>query len=155
MTTKHNSRLVATIAERFGGNDNFKLQTDVRDKISLYESHVMISDWSGVAMEYAFACERPVVFIDVPKKCNNPETDRIPQVPVEVSLRGKVGRVISPNQLDAVVAAIESICADTDQFTAHIREVRDSYVFNLGRSVDVAARDIVEIADELQIANDG
>ena len=33
----------------------------------------MVSDWSGVAMEFAFGLERPVLFIDVPRKTNNPE----------------------------------------------------------------------------------
>ena len=36
--------------------------------MSLYQSDLMISDWSGVAFEYAFAFNKPVIFCDVPKK---------------------------------------------------------------------------------------
>ena len=43
----------------------------------------MISDWSGVAIEYAFAFEKPVLFIDTPQKINNPDCYQIDIVPLE------------------------------------------------------------------------
>lgn len=35
---------------------------------SYLKADLMVSDWSGVALEYSFATERPVVFIDAPEK---------------------------------------------------------------------------------------
>ena len=68
MTTKHKPELIQAIGNKFKANPLFELQTDIRNKSTLYESHAMISDWSGVAMEYAFACERPVIFKEVPQQ---------------------------------------------------------------------------------------
>ncbi len=153
MTTKHKPELIAALQEQFSDHEQFALQTDIRDKKTLYESHVMISDWSGVAMEYAFACERPVIYIDLPKKCNNPEADKIPQIPVEVSIREKIGKVISPENLDELPAAIEDIFGQGEAFIDKIRKARDQSVFNLGDSIDGAVSEIVRIAQEVSAKN--
>jgi hypothetical protein len=47
-------------------------------------------DWSGVAMEFAFGLEKPVLFIDVPRKVNNPEYKTLRAVPLEVSYRDQI-----------------------------------------------------------------
>mgnify|MGYP003326545469 CR=1 FL=1 len=38
---------------------------------SLHRSDLMISDWSGAALDYALGLNKPVLFIDVPRKVNN------------------------------------------------------------------------------------
>ncbi|WP_101758420.1 CDP-glycerol glycerophosphotransferase family protein [Oceanicoccus sp. KOV_DT_Chl] len=148
MTTKHKPELINSIISQFANHQRFQLQTDIRDHKTLYESHVMISDWSGVAMEYAFACERPVIFIDVPKKCNNPEADRVTQIPIEVSIRDKIGKIIPPNQLDLLPKAIEDIYQDSEKFIEQIRQTRDVSVFNLGNSLNGAVEEILKIANK-------
>ncbi len=153
MTNKHKPELIDTLRKQFAEQELFTLQIDIRDKKSLYESHVMISDWSGVAMEYAFACERPVIFIDVPKKCNNPEAEKIPQTPVEVSIREQIGKIISPNQLHELPAAIEELVGQGEAFISKIRQARDNSVFNLGNSIDGAVAEIAGIAQEISTKN--
>ena len=67
-------------------------------------------------MEYAFSCEKPVIYLGVSKKKKNPEADRIPHVPLEVSIRDRIGRVVSPDDLKSVPEAIERIYADHASF---------------------------------------
>ena len=67
-------------------------------------------------MEYAFSCEKPVIYIDVPKKKKNPEADRIPHVPLEVSIRDRIGCVVSSDDLKSGPEAIERIYADHASF---------------------------------------
>jgi YidC/Oxa1 family membrane protein insertase len=54
----------------------------------------MITDWSGASIEYAFTLERPVLFIDVPKKIHNPDYEKLPEIPLEISIRDKIGEII-------------------------------------------------------------
>jgi len=153
MTSKHKPELIEALNKQFSSEERFALQIDIRDKKTLYESHVMISDWSGVAMEYAFACERPVIFIDVPKKCNNPESDRIPQIPVEVSIREQIGKVLSPNKLHELPEAMEDLYGEGEGFIEKIRQARDRSVFNLGKSLDGAVAEIAKLAEEISAKN--
>jgi hypothetical protein len=153
MTSKHSPELIESISNKFQQHARFKLETDVRDKSTLYESHLMISDWSGVAIEYAFSCERPVVYIDVPKKCNNPEAEKIPQIPIEVSIREKIGCVVAPDEIASIAQTIEQLYEDTEAFVDQIRLAREESVFNLGNSLDGAVKEIVDIAQKCRTEN--
>ena len=109
----------------------------------------MISDWSGAALEYAFGLEKPVLFIDVPKKINNPEFDRIDCVPLEVSIREKIGMVVSPAALDDVPEAISRLVRNPADFSEQIRVARAESIFNPGQAAEVGADSILRLFDEL------
>lgn len=147
MTTKNKPKLIEGLMRSFGNRDNFTLQTDIKTKESLYDSHVMISDWSGIALEYAFSCERPVLYIDVPQKRNNQEADLIDIEPIESSIREKIGRIISPDKLEELPSAIEDIYQNSEKFIEQIRTTRAESVFNLGNSLEGAVNNILDIAN--------
>ena len=71
-TLRDSIGLIDSIKKKFEKNPNFALETGVIKFDSLNNSLCMISDWSGISLEYAFTFERPVIFIDVPKKVLNP-----------------------------------------------------------------------------------
>ena len=95
-TLRDSTKLMDSIKENFGKNPNFILEKGVITFDSLNNSLCMISDWSGISLEYAFTFERPVIFIDVPKKVLNPNSGDISLETIEVSIRNKVGHVVSP-----------------------------------------------------------
>ena len=96
-------------------------------------------------MEYAFACERPIIFIDVPKKRNNPDDEKIGLVPIETSIRNKIGRIVKPSNLATLPEAIEDLYTDKDKFIGEIRHNRSEYVFNLGSAVEKSVAAILEM----------
>ena len=71
-TMKDSGDLINLIKEKFSKNPNFILETGVIPTNLFHNSICLISDWSGISFEYAFTFERPVIFIDVPKKVLNP-----------------------------------------------------------------------------------
>ena len=144
MTTKHNPQIIDDLYNNFGEHDHFYLQTDIRDKESLYNSHVMISDWSGVALEYAFSCERPVIYIDVPQKRNNPEYSQIDIEPIESSIRNRIGRIVSPTALESLPREIEDLYSNSKVLIENIRKARDESVFNLGDSLTGAVDQVLK-----------
>ena len=52
-----------------------------------------MSDWSGVAFEYALGLKKPVIFVDVPRKVNNQKYKEIQIDPIEVIIREHMGVV--------------------------------------------------------------
>jgi hypothetical protein len=66
----------------------------------------MISDWSGISLEYAFTFERTVIFIDVPKKILNPNWSDIKIEPIEISIRDEIGHIVTPNNLEEILDLI-------------------------------------------------
>jgi YidC/Oxa1 family membrane protein insertase len=132
----------------FRGRPNFELELDIASQDSLQRSDLMISDWSGAALEYAFGLERPVLFVDVARKVNNPDYEQLGIEPLEVSVRERIGRVVDPSRLDAVPAAVEALVSDASGYRQQIRETRAQTVHNVGTSGRVAAEFIASKADD-------
>lgn len=114
---------------------------------SLFESDLLICDWSGMAIEYALGLERPVLFIDVPRRIRNPAYRELGIEPFEVFIREEVGAVLAPDRLAELPERIGQLLREPEGFRTRIRALREKWVFNIGRSARVAAEEIARIAD--------
>jgi len=145
MTVRKWPKIIKTIRSEFKDESNFEMETDVSSFESLYSTYGLISDWSGIGFEYAFVCERLVLYVDVPHKNNNPDYNKISCEPLESSIRNLIGVVISPNELEGIPKIIESTYENTDLFKTKVQEVRNKTVFNFGQSGINGAQEIVKI----------
>ncbi|HEY6608114.1 MAG TPA: CDP-glycerol--glycerophosphate glycerophosphotransferase [Candidatus Limnocylindria bacterium] len=146
MTVRRFPKLAGTLAGQFQGRP-FRVEVDMREQASLHESELMIGDWSGAALEYAFGRERPVVFVDMPMKVNNPEYERIGLKTIEESIRDDIGAIVDPNDLHAALPLVEALCGDPDAFRERLRETRERAVYNVGRSASIGAAEVARLAD--------
>tara|TARA_B100001123_G_scaffold412788_1_gene510433 strand:- start:1596 stop:2729 length:1134 start_codon:yes stop_codon:yes gene_type:complete len=142
---QENPDLIEEIEKKFLDHENFRLEDGVIAKEDFHSSKCLISDWSGISMEYAFVFERPVIYIDVPQKIMNDEIEKIPLIPLEVSIREKIGYVINPKNLKELPTIITKI--DDDSRTEEIRQIRSETIFNIGDSAKVGAEYIIKISD--------
>jgi len=70
-TVKRTPELLDQIESKYGENRALTIERSVATDQSLLKADIMICDCSGVALEYAFGTERPVLFLDVPIKIRN------------------------------------------------------------------------------------
>jgi YidC/Oxa1 family membrane protein insertase len=145
MTVRRFPKLAGTLERRFDGRP-FRVETDMREQASLHESELMIGDWSGAALEYGFGLERPVLFMDMPMKVNNPEYERIGLTTIEESIRDDIGAIVDPNDLEAALPLVEALCRDPEAFREQLRETRERAVYNVGRSATVGAAEVARLA---------
>ena len=145
-TVKRNPHSIERLRSEFGHDGRFALETDVVSQASLHRSDIMVSDWSGAALEYAFGLDRPVVFIDVPRKVNNDNYLELGIEPFEVSVRDKIGSTVRPDDLAQLAGVIRGLIADPTGFAETIRDVRADSIFNLGTSALVAAKYLAHTA---------
>ena len=89
--------------------------------ISLYRSDLLISDWSGMAIEYALGLEKPVLFIDVPPRVRNPDYEELGIDPIERFIRSEIGAVVSPDDLQEVPLRVEALLAGEQVSLARFR----------------------------------
>lgn len=146
MTFKKNKKIIEIIEKRYSIYKNFKIESDISSSNSLETSDLMISDWSGVALEYYFAYKKPVLFLDTVKKVNNPEYSRINLDPIEISIRQKIGLIANPNNLDEIINKIETLLS-TDHLT---NENPDKYIYNIGKSDEIASKTLFDLFTSLK-----
>ena len=147
-TLRDSTKLIDSIKENFGKNPNFVLERGIIPFDSLNNSLCIISDWSGISLEYAFTFERPVIFIDVPKKVLNPNSSDIVLEPIEISIRNKIGNIVSPNNLEEILVLIRGLDKNTQNISKQIKEIRAETVYNIGESAKIGAEYIRQLYNE-------
>ena len=146
-TLRNSTKLINEIKEKFSKNPDFILQTGIIPSNLFHNSQSMISDWSGIGLEYAFTFERPVIFIDVPKKNMNPNFKDIKLEPIEISIRNKVGHVVLPNEFEKIIKILNNLEKDRKKFQEQIKDLRSKTVFNISNSAKIGAKYIQELND--------
>ena len=148
VTQKKSKKKINEIIEKFSDNESFLLEQNILNFDSFLFSDIMITDWSGAALEFAFAFEKPVLFIDIPKKINNPEYEKTQNVPIEVSIREKIGKIILPTELELIPNEIEILYKQTKELRDKITKIRNELIFNIGESEKYGAKEIIKLLNE-------
>tara|TARA_Y100000741_G_scaffold351083_1_gene321821 strand:- start:128 stop:1282 length:1155 start_codon:yes stop_codon:yes gene_type:complete len=149
MTQKKSKKKINNLRQKFISNKNFIIEENIPNFDSFLKSDIMITDWSGAAIEYAFTLERPVLFIDVPKKIHNPDYEKIPQIPIEISIRDKIGEIISPSNMQILPSKIRDLCQN-NHMKNKIQKARDELISNIGNSSKLETEYILKIGKQLQ-----
>jgi hypothetical protein len=132
----------------FTAHPNFIVDNDTSMFDILYDTDVLISDWSGIALEFAFGLERPVIFIDVPRKVNNPRYSEMKNIPLEVTIREQLGVILASEKLDTAAELVAWLSKDPQRFAEQARKLRKKYVFNLKESALIGAHIIKKISEK-------
>lgn len=140
--------LVAKLSSKFSDNHDFTLETSVAADESLIRADVLITDYSGISFEYAFGTERPVLFLDVPLKIHNPMFKELGIEPLELSLRTKIGVIVSPNKLETVPKVISTLIANNEDYKKLIIELRKQYVYAFGHSSKINSQYIIDLTKD-------
>lgn len=140
-TIKFTRSKVDEIINKHIDNPNFSFESNVAGQKSLHQSNIMVSDWSGAALEYAFALNKPVIFCDVSQKVNNPNYQDIKIEPLEVSIRRKVGVVWDK---EAPISELVNQCALKERDGLH--NLTNQYIYNVGQS-DISFDDILHVME--------
>ncbi len=152
MSVKQQKPLLDRIQAQFGQNPRFTLELDIRSSQSLQEADLMISDWSGAALEFALGLERPVLFIDTPRKVNNKDYEKLQCEPLEVSIRTEVGVVVSLDDLEQVPDHAAALCERRELFVEKIRAARARWIYNVESSGAVGAQAILDVLESARDA---
>jgi YidC/Oxa1 family membrane protein insertase len=96
----------------------------------LIKANLLITDRSGIALEYAFGTYRPVLFIDTPPKITNLNWQQLRLEPIENSIRKQIGNTISPINIHTIGEAIDDIIEKSLHFADQIKKLEKELLFN-------------------------
>lgn len=141
---RRNPAKMQAIEERYRNAAGVVLETDFSKPSMMDRSDVLITDWSGIAYEYAFKTKRPVLFVDTPMKVINPEWKKIDLVPTDISFRNEVGVSVPMEDIAKAGPAVADMLAHPDRFAAKIDALLKAQFFNPGHAGEVAGRYVLE-----------
>jgi len=148
-TLKMTPEVIDKLREKYGDHDHFEYQDRMGESDSLFRSDILICDWSAMAIEYALGLEKPVLFIDLPRRVRNPDWEALGIEPQEAAFRELAGDIVSPDSLDEVPQKIDQLLQGQESFRRRMQELRSKMVFNIGNSTQAGAKEIARLADEI------
>ncbi len=144
-TRRLNPKVLDEIVSRYADEPRFLLDENGDAHASLAESDIMVSDWSGAALEFAFGLERPVIFVDVPRKILDPDYESLGIEPLEVKIRKEIGAVVAPSDLASLGRVAQDMMASTGNWQLATRAARERWIFNVGRSGSAGAECLMSL----------
>jgi YidC/Oxa1 family membrane protein insertase len=133
--------LINEFIREFNSHPHFAIDRAIESDDSILQNDILITDWSGIALE--FATERPVLFIDVPRKIRNRDYELLGIEPIESQLREHIGVIMAPEQVGNVDRFIKRLHSDHTEYRKRIVEQRARWIENFGHSAEVGPQEIV------------
>lgn len=142
---KRRGKIVNRIKKQVENIVNIHLELDLVSGINVHNADMLITDWSGIAFEFAFGTERPVLFINTPLKIDNPKYQELSIEPLEIFARNKIGLAVNLDQIDQVEQILTSFNADFQKYHDQIIDFRNRYIYNWMKSAPIGAEHIIKL----------
>ncbi len=133
--------LTGRYQDRFG--ETFRIETDFSSNVTIFTADLVVTDWSGIAYEFAYATKKPCLFINTPVKVMNPDYKAISCVPIEISMRDHIGISLEPAVADTAHEAVARLFDHAGDYRQSIEEAMQTTLFNPGGSAEIAAEYII------------
>lgn len=129
-------------------SEAFEFQTDFSSGDTVYQSDLLITDWSTIAMEFSFTTRKPSLFINTPMKVMNPNYQELGMEPLDITLRNQLGRSVDPDQLNTAGQIVAELLADTQRYDAEIDGLVHDLMPNFGHSGEIGGTYILRSLQE-------
>lgn len=135
------------IVSKYKNYDSSKLtfELDFSGNRSIYESDLLITDWSGISVEFAFATGQPVLFVNTKMKVLNPNWEKVGLTPVEIQLRSILGENINKEDIAGNIAnTVTNLLKEKKKYKKQIDSCYEQFIFNHGSAGKTGAKYVVK-----------
>jgi YidC/Oxa1 family membrane protein insertase len=122
---------------------NLSFDEDFLSNDSIYQSDILITDWSNIAYEFSYCTKKPTIYINTPMKVMNSEYQKLGIEPLDITLRDRLGVSIDIDKLNSLPAIIEDMRRDSERYRASIESTVTEYLFYPERSGEAAGKYIM------------
>lgn len=145
---RHNPDRIERMCSKYCVFENIVIETDFSSNKTVFDADLVITDWSGIAYEYAYTTFKPVLFVNTPMKIMNHEYKRIDMVPINIWMREIIGAEINTDEMKGIVELASKLIEDSYKYRVRIEDFANEYVYNLGDSAEIGAKYIISSLQE-------
>lgn len=127
---------------------DFEFQTDFSSGDTVYQSDLVITDWSTIAMEFSFTTGKPSLFVNTPMKVMNPNYKELPLEPLDITLRDQLGRSLELEQIDTAGQTVAELLDSADAYHETIEALLHDLIPNFGHCGEIGGKYILQSLQE-------
>jgi len=117
---------------------------DFSKPAALYESDILITDWSSIAYEYSLVTKRPSVQVNTPMKVINPEYAKIGIEPTDITFRDRIGKSLDVKDVPSVGAVVREMIAHPETFAAKIDDLLATEFYDPRKAGEIAGQYVLD-----------
>ena len=136
---RHYPEKLEALRNQYKDYTNFCLQEDFSSNQTVFNADILVTDWSGIAYEYAFTTLRPCLFINTPMKVMNPDYRDIDLEPFDLAIRNQIGIALQPEETDKIADSVERLLHEPVFSKESIANLRDKSLYNVGSAAFAGA----------------
>ena len=130
--------------------EGLMFETDFSSNSTIYESDLLVTDWSAIANDYAYSTLRPVLCINTKVKMQNYNWEKLGITPIDFTQRNLIGKSLNKDQLDQVNDVATEMLDHPGEWSEKILEIREKKLYNIGHCGEAAADYIISRLTERQ-----
>jgi len=130
--------------QKYVVSGELSFELDFLDNTSIFSSDLIITDWSGIAYEFAYCTLKPCVFINTPMKVMDANYKQYGLEVLDITLRDKVGVSVDIEDVYMLNEYVNRLLEEKDSYKEQIRNVLGKYVYNPGRSGEAGGKYIIK-----------
>ena len=132
------------IRAKAGTRPNVVLDDDFSKPAALYESDILITDWSSISYEYSLVTKRPSIQVNTPMKVINPEYGKIGIEPTDITFRDRIGKSLEVTDVPSIDAVVTEMIAHPETFAAKISDLLATEFYDPLKAGEVAGQYILD-----------
>jgi len=138
-TVKRSRKKIDDLLNIYLNNNAFSCELNITSFKNLFLADILVTDWSGIAIEYAFATNKMVLFLDTPQKIFNKDYFKLELDAFESEIREKIGYIWNgKDNISSYAAKLDESVKGSD------------YIYNLGKSDKIASEFIAGLINDIQ-----
>ncbi len=148
MSFKKDKKKIDEILKKFKWYSKFNINTEVDNNKVFISSKVLITDWSGAAMEFSLAKGKPSLFINTNQRIRNSKikkNDKILQTTFEYLCRNEIGIVLDQDKIENIDKLLNDFIVNSNFYKNKILNFKNKYFFNNQISLEKSALKIIEL----------
>jgi len=144
--TRNNEEEVKRLQNEFSyvSKDILVFETDFSSSSSIFQSDIIVTDWSGIGYEFCYSTLRPGLFVNTKRKIMNPEYHKVDLETLEDRIRKKMGIELELNEISSIEEKISFLLQNAAMYQDIIKDVRNSELYNFGYSAQKGAEYIID-----------
>ena len=148
MSFKKDQKKIKEILSKFKWYKKFELNDDKDNNKVILSAKVLITDWSGSAMEFSITKEKPSLFIDTQQRVRNSsikKNDKILEKTFEYICRNKLGVILDDENIFKIEKILEDFYENENFYRKKILDFKKKFLYNYENSLDITISNITKL----------